>query len=165
MNSYKLLLLLLIITACNTSHNGYKFKINAVYEAPVSGFKMTIESNGYVEPGSDMAETYEGSVFIEPIPEKESIKKINLNFSSSSDELLYDFDSGKQNKVVWGFREDFKSLIRILGLAGYKNLSEDEIRESVAAFGGTLSGPKGVILEGQSEYIKVIKVDYGDKNN
>jgi hypothetical protein len=165
MKSYRILLLLIILTACETTLTGYKFKINAVYEASVSGFKMSVASNGYVKSGSDMAETYEGRVIIESLAEADSKRKIILYFSSSSDELIYEIGSGGKLKAAWGFREDIKSMNNILRAAGYGNILVDEIRESIGAMGGALNGPKGVILDGQSKYIKVIEVDYGEKNN
>jgi len=153
-------LFVLMLYGSRTTLTGYNFKINAIYHAPQSGFKLIIDSEGFVKSGSDISDSYKGTVKIEPLNNKGKASKVILTFEDN-DDVLYKINSGENQKAKWGFREDLNVFNEILTNASYVKINENEIKESIRAIGGVFSGPKGVILKGQSKHIVAIKVDLG----
>jgi hypothetical protein len=145
-----------LLVGCETTFTGYSYKICAVYEAPQSQFRVTIYSEGYIEAGADTSDTYKGKIKIAPLSQKG--KNILLMFQDNN-EVSYRIESGRIVNWKWGFRDNQRTLIDILTTSGYTNIDGNEIRASIRAIGGAFGGPKGVILEGQSQPLKVIEID------
>jgi hypothetical protein len=149
-----------MLLGCGTTLTGYNYLISAVYHAPLSGFELTINSKGHVRAGADTSDTYQGIVKIEPLDNKGK-KNVALAFIDN-DQVSYKINSAKNQQAKWGFREALKSLNAILKKAGYVTLNENELKETIRAIGGAFGGPKGVMLNGQTEYLKVINIDLGE---
>lgn len=147
-----------LLTSCNTTLSGYPFKIQAVYQAQRSKLQITVNAEGHVPAGSDISETYKGTVLIDPL--SDAGENVQLIFTDN-DQVIYTIDSRSPSQGKWGFRDSENSLNSILAQAGYLQVDSDEIAEIVKVIGAAFAGPKASTLDGQAKHLKVIKVDSG----
>lgn len=151
-----ILVFVLLLAGCDTTLTGYPFQIEAVYRAPRSDFKVMINTEGRVPAGSDTSDSYKGVVSVQPYTKNS--KKVTLQFNDH-EETVYAIGASDTIVEQWGFRIRLDTLRKILLQAGYGDLDENELEETIRVIGGAFSGPKGVILKGQSKYLEVISVE------
>ncbi len=145
----------LFFASCNSFISGTPFTIDAIYQAPLSKLQVTVNGHGRVPSGHDIADTYTGTVLIEPLASHG--QKVELVFADES-YVTYAISSDSPVNAKWGFRNDTISLKSILEQSGYTQLNVEEITEIVQVISGAFLGPKAVTFDGQSEYLKVIDV-------
>lgn len=158
MKYFSALVLLVLVYGCENNNSKFKFTVNAIYQAPLSNYQMTIASNGYAVPESDTAKIFDGKIMIEPTIDIDSIKTIEVLINSTDKNIVFTFDTGEILMISWSMEEDYKAFQKILTYAGYSYISVNETKESLKAIYGALNGPQGVLLKGQSKYLNVIKV-------
>ena len=155
--------LILYLAGCNLSDRGFHFY--GEYEATQSGYRIQVISQGYVEPGDDLAnaafarvrfcpvKNTDGSMFLTDLTLKPR-EWIHLNCEVFGDSF---------KDLNWKTSE--RLLTDILSRAGYQNLVTEEVQRTAKVIMNSLSGPKGVILEGQIKSLKVVHTDiqYGYK--
>ena len=136
----------------------YDFWTSAVYEAPRSGFRIEIEGSGVVRSGHDLSEEATGSAIISPTGRSDA-RPIVLTLSGF-ERADYTLEGGQGGVVSRRWRDGPEALARLLRRAGYGTVADEEVRETHGVINGVLSGPKGTTMEGQSEALRVVSVDF-----
>jgi hypothetical protein len=155
-NLIAILFLLPAIASC-PFENGFRFE--GLYEAPPSGFRIHIVSRGYVEAGYDIADNAFARVQICPTVLG---KGRPLRFSLSAAPRVapvFESDDVQIASASWNEKLFRSVLLR----ADYGEPLAEELSGSYRVISNSLSGPKGVILEGQIDSGKVLraKPEYG----
>ena len=133
----------------------YDFVTEAVYEAPVSGYRIEIHGRGVVRSGRDLSDESSGTATIGPIGTVPARPvQIRLAGIHNAEFTIEGLASGRLNRSGSG------PLAELLGSAGYGPLSEAEVRETHALINGVLAGPKGTTVEGQSKHLRVVSVRF-----
>jgi hypothetical protein len=147
---HRLLILLIALSSCS-SDKGYRFE--AVYEAPNSGFQIKIISRGYITAGSDTADDAFARVSICPVVSGEGRPfRFSLTARPRAPSLFGSDD------VLTANAEWSQNLLRsVLRVARYREPVAEELAGSYRVISNALSGPKGVVLEGQIESVKVVR--------
>ena len=157
-NFIAILFLLPAIAACPFD-NGFRFE--GLYEAPRSGYRIRIISRGYVEGGYDIADNAFARVQICP---NVGGRGRPLRFSLSAAPRVprvFESEDVQITRANW----NEKLLRSVLLTAGYAEPMAEELSGSYRVISNSLSGPKGVILEGQIKSVKVLKAkpEYGQE--
>ena len=142
-------LMIALITSCS-SEKGFRFE--GRYEAPRSGYRIMIVSRGYVASGFDIADYAYARVLVCPLtaaagkPFRFSLTKLPQapQLFESEDMLTAD--------ATWSE----KLLGAVLQARGYSALTAMELAGSFRVISNSLSGPKGVILQGQIDSVTVV---------
>jgi hypothetical protein len=150
------------LTAC-ASENWFHFE--AEYEAEQSGWGILIVSRGYVSSGYDIADYAFTRVQICPIAGGAG-RPFRFSLAARPQApRLFESEEMLTANAAWS-----ETLLRaVLQARGYGEPSAAELAGSFRVISNSLSGPKGVILEGQIDTIKVrrAKAEYvaaDDKN-
>ena len=133
----------------------YDFETEAVYEAPLSGYRIEIHGRGVVRAGHDLSEESSGTAAIGPIGAI-SARPIEIQLAGIRD-AEFTIEGLRSGQIS---RSGSEPLGELLGSAGYGPLSEDEVRETHAVINGVLAGPKGTTLEGQSKSLRVVSMRF-----
>ena len=144
------------ITSC-LFDNGFRFE--AEYEARYSGYRMSIVSRGYVAAGHDIADNAYARVRICPIAGGPG-RPFRFTLAARPQTPRH-FESEEVTAASANWSE--KLLRSVLLTAGYREPTATELAGSYRVISNSLSGPKGVILEGQIDSVKVLraKPEYG----
>lgn len=134
---------------------GYDFDTVAVYEAPVSGYRIEIHGQGVVRSGHDLSEHGSGTATILPLGAS-SAQPIEFTFTGF-EQAEFTIEGLKRGQISRRGVEEFAA---VLASAGYRSLSEAEVRETHAVINGVLSGPKGTTMEGQSKSLRVVSTHF-----
>jgi hypothetical protein len=151
-----MLFVLPAIAACPIE-NGFGFE--GLYEAPESGYRIRIVSRGYVEGGYDIADNAFARVRICPnVRGRGRPLRFSLSAAPRVPRVLESEDV-QINSAGW----NEKLLRSVLLTAGYVEPIAEELSGSYRVISNSLSGPKGVILEGQIKSVRVLKAkpEYG----
>ncbi len=127
-----------------------------MYEAPKAQHRVTIGCAGVVPTGADTCETGVAVVQITPVGSSDGAA-LELRLDSSGT-LRYEIRGKDQQAAEWYFRVWNDTLSRVLTEAGYTNLLDGEISESVRVIHGCMGGPKATPLQGQTSFLDVISV-------
>lgn len=154
-------ILLLYFQHCNLIDRGFRF--TAGYEAVKSGYRLLVVSKGFVKPGDDLANSAFASVTICPdIISRGKTAQMTLT-AQPEQWVKLDCEALGAHSVDLNWKSSENVLASLLTRCGYNSLVPDEIRGSVRVMMSSLTGPKGVILEGQIASLRVLytKIDYG----
>lgn len=141
-----------IFTACSFGGD-YYFRTEAEYYAVRSNLSVTLSAKGYVPPGAD---TGEGKVTGTITANRITGKIIFRAESSNGLEIAYENEKTERKSI----REFTSALTDILGRIGYRNFDAGEIGELGKVIVATTYGPKATYMEGQTDFIKVINVEF-----
>lgn len=150
-----MLAVLLAALACGAPFSDIPFHVVATYRAKVSGYQIDLETQGIVPAGADVSDKGTAQVQITPIsPGLNTPLKIEIAPTGAATGAIGD---GAKKDLNW-FSHPQDELHGLLELAGYQDLSTDEINETVGVIGGAMAGSKGVVMDGQTKWLEVIDV-------
>ena len=133
----------------------YDFETVALYEAPVSGYRIEIRGRGIVRAGQDLKGLSSGRATIVPLgPVPVRPIEIRLAGMQQAEFTIEGLKSGPISRSGPG------PLRELLASAGYGPLADDEVAETHEAINGVLSGPKGTLMEGQSKRLRVVRTQF-----
>jgi len=151
---------LLLVSACGPGVRTFRF--TGTYKAPLSGYRIHLISQGYVLAGDDLSQNGFAWVRVCPLPGmKARPLKLSLTATPNSWTLI---ESPEQGLMPTELKSnDTTPLSALLEQAGYQTLNPSETAGSVRVMESALTGPKGVILEGQIDTVQVLEtqIDYG----
>lgn len=143
------------VQGCDLSDKGFRF--HGQYEAVQSGYRVQVLSQGYVEPGHDLANSAFAIVHFCPIRSADG-GVLRINVTARPDEwITLDCEAFEVMSRDFNGRTSEELLTELLSGSGYRNLVPDEIGATAIVIMNSLSGPKGVILEGQIESLRVLQ--------
>ena len=146
---------------CGFSDRGFRF--TAGYEAVRSGYRIRLVSKGLVKPGDDLASTAFAVAVICPTGSSNG-RVLQMTLTEMPREFIkVDCEALGMQAEELKFRRSEDLFTSMLKRSGYDSLAPQEISGSLKVMLNSLSGPKGVILEGQIATIRVLdtKIDYG----
>lgn len=150
-------ILLAGLIAC-ASENWFRFE--GEYEAQRSGYRIVIVSRGYVTSGSDIADHAFTRVQVCPIVAGAG-RPFRFSLAARPQApRLFESEEMLTANATWS-----ETLLKaVLRAKGYAEPAAAELAGSFRAISNSLSGPKGVILEGQIDAVKVrrAKAEYVD---
>jgi hypothetical protein len=150
-------LLFLGLQGCGQGDWGFRFL--GRYEATRSGYRIHVISKGYVKPGADVAESAFAVATICPTGNAPG-KSFRATLTATPRRwTVLQCDELGLGAEDMNWKTSEKVLTTLLSTAGYGNLSGDEVRGSAKVMLNALSGPKGVILKGQIESLRVLRTD------
>ena len=152
---FTLLALIVAVLACGAPITDLSFHIAAAYRANTSGYQVDIETQGVVRAGHDISDNGAGRVQITPISST-TIWPVTIDLETTSKATIS--ISGEIQEDEQFYSDTQEKLLRVLEQAGYESLSREEVEETVRAIFGAISGPKGVMMDGQTEWLQVISV-------
>ncbi|HLF15548.1 MAG TPA: hypothetical protein VI932_11735 [Bacteroidota bacterium] len=148
---------LLLAAGCGPSDDGFRF--HGDYEAARSGYRIQMLSEGYVEQGHDIARSAFAIVQFCPTRNSNAIfLRMTLTAAPDQSIRMACRDLGLQG-VEWNWKTSEGLLRGLLSSAGYRTLDPAELLGSVKVIESSLSGPKGVVLRGQIESLRVLRAD------
>jgi hypothetical protein len=103
-----------------------------------------------------LVKPYRGLILVCPLYNK-TASGIMLNFTEANKIEFTILETEKAGYDQWDWKTDEKNLERYLTLAGFKDLDVVEVRETVKVINGTMAGPKGTVLTGQTKVLKIWK--------
>lgn len=131
----------------------------AQYEAPRSGYSIRVFGSGSIPSGADHSTSSQGKVLMCPLDAQKS-EGIRLTVRDDAKVEYEILGTRMKGTEQWDWSTKHKALTKYLTLGGLSNLTEAEIKETASVIGGVMAGPKGTILKGQSDLLKVLEVDY-----
>jgi hypothetical protein len=147
--------ILIGIVACGAPLADIPFHIVATYRANTSGFHIDIDAQGVVPAGHDITTTGTAHVKITSLS---SNPKPDLTIDINSNGLATVLVDGmSENSFNW-FQNPQEEMRQLLEELGYRNMSMDEMGETVRVINGAMAGSKGMILEGQTKWLEVVEV-------
>ncbi len=151
MRMFKIFILVFVFTGCS---DGFNFETEAIYYAEESNLKVNLKAKGFILHGHDLSFNgiVEGNIsstkFIDSIYFQSSESKVkSLKFRNESVKIINSLDFNL-------------SLIQVLNNLGHKQSNIEEVKELGEIIQLTAAGPKATYLEGQTEFVKVIKTDF-----
>jgi hypothetical protein len=163
MKSSVIPLIVFCLTGCDTSDMGFRFY--AQYEAPGGGYRINLVSQGYVEPGNDLATAAFAIVNFCPVGTSMG-RPLQITLVSNPREWIkLDCEALAVNSVDLNWRTSEAILRDLLSRAGFQNLTKEELKGTTKVIMCSLNGPKGVMLKGQITSVAVLQTDirYGYK--
>lgn len=150
------ILTLLLVASCS-SDRGFRFY--GEYEAEQSRYRIQLISQGYVKPGDDLAESAFALVQFCPTGQKVGKPfRMTVTAAPGRRQRVESDDLAMPSKE-WDWRASEGWLKEALSQAGYRDVNEEELKDSVRVVESSLAGPKGVILKGQSKSLAVRRAD------
>ncbi|MGI9590053.1 MAG: hypothetical protein ACR2P8_01695 [Myxococcota bacterium] len=143
----------LVLAACWP--RDYRFEATASYRAPRSALVLEGVASGFVPAGRDTSRDYEGRFRLRA--EGGDAAGIDLVLSSRTpDECRV--GGGGGGWLPWRSSSAGRSLGKALERAGIAVAAPAELDELARAMDGLVAGPKGALLEGQTEVLEVVEV-------
>jgi hypothetical protein len=130
----------------------------AAYEAPHTGCRVFVFSEGIVKAGRDLSEGSDGSALICSTAGA-SRKDVKLAITHM-EKARYEISGGSKGVLAWTWNDFPETLNRLFDKAGYQARDEAELMEIGRVMNGVMSGPKGTVLKGQTTILNVLEVDY-----
>jgi hypothetical protein len=146
---------LIAIIACGAPFVDIPFHIVATYRANTSGYQIDIDAQGVVPAGHDI--TTSGTAHVK-ITSFSSNPKPDLTIDIDSKGLATVLVDGMAERSFNWFQNPQEELRQLFEEVGYKNMSMDEMDETVRVINGAMAGSKGVILDGQTKWLEVVDV-------
>ncbi len=153
MKKIKLLtFLLLLLSACGTTLTGYEFTTSATYLATESGITLKAETQGKVEAGNDTGTGTSKGLLVFGIPSDTLFFETSETFFTK---LIY-----RKNTIP--ISETFKIADQLITFfVGINHpVNKNEIIELAQLMSALNTGPKGTFMQGQTDFIKVIEVNF-----
>ncbi|NJN11932.1 MAG: hypothetical protein HC836_34415 [Richelia sp. RM2_1_2] len=148
----------IFLASCGNS----SFNTQAIYDAPVTGYRITVSGSGTIESGADISNNGIGKISISPLLKNNFPKIIiSINYQNGKNDIIAFIGNKKVILERPHLAQD--NLTQLLKLARYANLEMAEVSESAEAINGVLGGPKATIMNGQSDHLIVIDVNYNYK--
>ena len=147
------ILTLALLTNCGTTITGYDFQTTATYQASNSKLQVDLISTGHVSAGADVGD----GIAIGTITS--SMITDTIYFQTSSTQLTA-LTYKKKNIEMTNPKDISGTLSSCLEKIGYINYDRQELKELGQVIKATTFGPKGTFLEGQTDLIKVINVNF-----
>ena len=148
---------LLLTVGCGPSDGGFRF--HGDYEAARSGYRIQMLYEGFVEQGHDIARSAFAIVQFCPTGNSNAIF-LRMTITAAPDQWIRMEcrDLGLLG-VEWNSKTSEGLLRSLLSSAGYRTLDPAELLGGVKVIESSLSGPKGVVLRGQIESLRVLRAD------
>ncbi|MGH7887850.1 MAG: hypothetical protein ACREPG_08295 [Candidatus Binatia bacterium] len=145
-------LMLVALVACS-SDKGFRFE--GRYEAAQSGYRIVVLSRGYVAAGFDIADNAFARVQICPIVAG-AARPLRFSLAARPQTpRLFESEDVLTANANWSE----KLLSAVLRTKGYAEPTAEELAGSFRVISNSLSGPKGVVLEGQIGSVKVLRAN------
>jgi hypothetical protein len=146
-------IMIILFIGCGTTLCGYKFVTNAVYRADKSKITVNIRAIGEVSAGNDIGKgRAKGTIISSNFPD-------TIHFRIRNDkltELQY-----KEEKIEMSNPHDISStFMYCFDKIGYTSYNKDEIIELAKLIMACTNGPKATYMDGQTDLIQVISVDF-----
>ena len=155
-SNYSLVLLVsgFFLTSCHPLNRGFEFV--GEYEAPRSNFTIQIVARGNIKGGHDISDEAFSLVRICPLSSSTG-KSFELALGSSPDGWIKAESKGLgMGSSDWNWKSAEGLFKGMLDSAGFANVASEEVAGGVKVIEGSLSGPKGAILKGQIESLRVL---------
>ena len=133
----------------------YRFEATGSYRAPRSGLVLEGVASGLVPAGRDASRDYEGRFRLRP--EGGDAAGIDLVLSSRTPYECQVVGRGG-GRLPWRSSNAGRSLAKELERAGISGSEPEELDELARAMSGLVAGPKGALLEGQTDVLEVVEV-------
>ncbi len=151
-----IVLVLLLVSGCRSRDR--PFRTYAVYNAPLSGYRLIVFSSGEVRANEDLTGDAQGSAVL--CPTSGSARALKVDFGSISSPIgHYEIAGGASGTFVWDDVRGRKELERVLVAAGYPIVAGD-VTESIRVIGGAMEGPKATLVKGQTKSLDVMRVEF-----
>lgn len=151
------------LTGCDMSDMGFRFY--AQYEGPRGGYRINLVSQGYVEPGNDLATAAFAIVNFCPVGTSMG-RPLQITLASNPRQWIkLDCEALAVHSIDLNWRTSEAILRDLLSRSGYQNLTTEELKGAAKVIMCSLNGPKGVMLKGQITSVTVHHTDirYGYK--
>ena len=147
--------LILLLTSCYPLDRGFEFL--GEYEAAQSGYRIRMVAGGNIKGGHDISDTAFSFVSVCPV-RSDTGKPFDLTLMSHPEGWIK-VESQDLGLALseWNWRTAQKLFESLLDRAGFVHVASEEIKDSVRVIEGSLAGPKGTILNGQIDSIKVLQ--------
>ena len=143
-------LMILSFIACD---GGYNFETIARYQAEGSNLTADLTTVGFVLEGDDLGEgDAKGTL--------SSLKFSDTIYFHTNTKQLLALTYKKDSIQISNPYDMTMSLMYCLDSIGYVEYNKEELRELVDVIQATAYGPKGTYLNGQTDLIKVVSVDF-----
>jgi len=149
------LFLVLFITSCQPFDRGFEFV--GEYAAARSKYRMHIVAGGNIKGGHDISDTAFSLVRICPFTSRSGTPFDMTLISDPEGRFLVESKDLKQEPSEWTWRTAAPILRQMLGRAGFINVTDQDLKGSIQAIEGSLAGPKGSVLKGQSDSLDVLQ--------
>jgi hypothetical protein len=150
-------LFLFCLSGCDMSDMGFRFY--AQYEAPRGGYRINLVSQGYVEPGNDLATAAFAIVNFCPVGTSKA-RPLQMTLVSNPEEWIKLECKGLGvDSTDLNWRTSESVLGDLLIRAGYDDLDTEELKGTAKVIMNSLTGPKGVMLKGQITSVTVLHTD------
>lgn len=145
---------LLSLVSCHPLNRGFEFR--GEYEAPRSRYHIETISAGNIKGGHDVSNEAFSIVRVCPLSGATG-KSFDLALLSTPEGGIKvnsrDVDVASSE---WNWKTSKGIFKTMLARAGFQGVVEEELIGSVKVLEGALAGPKGAILEGQIDTMKVL---------
>jgi len=141
-----------LVGACRGDRS---FRTTAIYEAPRAGCSAGIEARGVVRDGADVSDRSSARV---------ALRATAGSAARPSATLVASLEDGRVRMGVAGVEATPGESLEILAGAWSRAgcaAAPDEMVEMRAAIEGTLLGPKGMLMSGQTRFLKVVSTTTG----
>lgn len=151
MRMFKIFILVFVFTGCS---DGFNFETEAIYYAEESDLKVNLKAKGFILHGHDLSfdGVVEGNI--------SSTKFLDSIYFQSSESKVLDLKYKNESVEVLDSLDFNLSLIHVLNKLDFKEYNIDEVKELGEIIQLTAAGPKATNMEGQTEFVKVLNVDY-----
>jgi hypothetical protein len=135
------------------------FRFHGTYEATQSGFRAYVISQGTQKFGSDLSESAYALVQFCPL-RRSSGNPVLATFRTNPDSWIQmECEDPPVPPSDWSAHTAPQLLAGLLAEASYQRLDTTEVSAIARAISGALAGPKGAILVGQTQQIRVVRAD------
>jgi len=150
----KIIILVIALTSFTACKDGFNYKTSVIYKAEASNLTVHLEASGFILHGHDLDDDGRVEGYMVS-PKLEDTIYIQAN----ENELF--LSSNKNNKLK-KYSSDFKSVSikHYLNAINYKDYNAEELIELENVIKATAYGAKGTYINGQTNLIKVLKVDF-----
>ncbi|MBZ2187390.1 MAG: hypothetical protein K7J46_22030 [Bryobacter sp.] len=147
------LLLAFLLSLSLFSCGPRNFRVVAEYEAPSGGYRFLAKSGGVIPAGHDSASELDASLEVEIILPNQG--EIIIARERGQDSTNY---VARRNLAVLTRDDHLDKVLRTVLSQISLTLPEEELRESLRAMDAVSGGPKSVLCDGQTKYLRVLWV-------
>jgi hypothetical protein len=157
------LFFLMLSGGCHFADRGYRFR--AEYQGRELRCRIQLLSQGYVKSGYDLADSSLSLVQFCPLPGAAG-RSFRVTMLAVPNEWIR-VECADLGMPLTDWKSSEALLADLLTKAGYEGVVSQEVKGFARVMTNFLSGPKGVILEGQIDSIDVLetKIEYGYGGN
>ena len=142
----------IVVLACDSAHS---FVTKGSYVAPTGHFTLTVSASGIVPAGADVADTSRGVARLCA----SGVRAHDIAFSIARPGALEYVVAESGVTGSWLRFPPDTELAAVLAQAGFTGVTRAEAREVLRVLSGALSGPKGLVMEGQTSIFASVRTD------